>query len=144
MPHNIKPTIVVMLPVNDIAQLSEVMHQHSFAILGTNASVKEIKRAIEDVLAGEQFISTHLSKSLLTELNKIAQQNKSALFSPALTARENEIALLIATGFKTGEIAAQLNISENTVGTHRKNILKKLGLKNSASLTNHLHKHNLK
>lgn len=47
-----------------------------------------------------------------------------------LTKKEKEIVKLILGGKETKEISLLLNISVNTVGTHRKNILKKLGARN--------------
>lgn len=52
-----------------------------------------------------------------------------------LSKRERYVALLVCKGLKTSEIAITLNISELTVSTHRKNILKKLDLKNSVQLS---------
>lgn len=51
-----------------------------------------------------------------------------------LTPREIEILLLIARGFSNKKIAELHFISEYTVETHRKNINKKLGANNTASL----------
>jgi len=51
-----------------------------------------------------------------------------------LSIREIEIIRLIKEGLSSKEIAARLNISIRTAEVHRHNILKKLGLKNTASL----------
>jgi DNA-binding NarL/FixJ family response regulator len=51
-----------------------------------------------------------------------------------LTKREKELLLLIADGFTDPEIAVELGISKNTVSTHRKKLLKKMAVKNSAHL----------
>lgn len=48
--------------------------------------------------------------------------------------REKEIIRLIAKGNSSKEIAKMLNITTNTVDTHRRKILRKLGLKNSTEL----------
>jgi PAS domain S-box-containing protein len=48
--------------------------------------------------------------------------------------REREIILLLANGMKTVEIARELFISPNTVSTHRKNMIRKHGVKNTAEL----------
>jgi len=50
------------------------------------------------------------------------------------TSKEKEVLSLISTGLTTKEIAAQLNISHHTVETHRKNLLRKGEVKNSAQL----------
>lgn len=51
-----------------------------------------------------------------------------------LSPREIEVTQLIADGMTDREIGEKLEISHKTVSTHRKNILKKLGLKNTAML----------
>lgn len=54
--------------------------------------------------------------------------------STLLTVRELEIIQLIANGFTDIEIGIKLSISSKTASTHRKNILRKLQLKNTALL----------
>lgn len=53
-----------------------------------------------------------------------------------ISKREKEIIKLIANGNNTEEISKILNLSEHTINTHRKNILKKLELHNSTALVN--------
>ncbi len=56
---------------------------------------------------------------------------KKAAFKPVMiTRREKEILLLLADGFKTTEIARKCYLSEDTISTHRKNIIKKFSAKN--------------
>lgn len=52
----------------------------------------------------------------------------------ALSDRELEIFRLVGNGYGSAEIAAQLHVSQNTVGTHKENIRRKLGAKNSTEL----------
>ena len=51
-----------------------------------------------------------------------------------LTPREIEVIKMIVTGKVAKEMASELSLSLHTVDTHRKNILKKLQLKNIADL----------
>jgi DNA-binding CsgD family transcriptional regulator len=51
-----------------------------------------------------------------------------------ITEREKDVLRLIAEGLTTNEIAEKLFISVHTVNTHRKNLLSKLDIKNTASL----------
>ena len=60
-----------------------------------------------------------------------------------MSARELQIIQLIYDGFTNKEIAERLHISENTATTHRKNILKKLKLKNTALLVRYVIEHRL-
>jgi DNA-binding CsgD family transcriptional regulator len=60
-----------------------------------------------------------------------------------LTAREIEIIGYIADGLTDHEIADKLFLSIVTDGTHRKNMLAKLHLKNTASLVKYAAEHKL-
>jgi two-component system nitrate/nitrite response regulator NarL len=52
-----------------------------------------------------------------------------------LTPREREVALLVARGLTNRRIARELHISEHTVATHVRRILKKLGLGSRAQIS---------
>jgi DNA-binding CsgD family transcriptional regulator len=54
-----------------------------------------------------------------------------------VTPREIEIVKMIAEGLNSREISFQLFISEHTVHTHRRNIVKKLGVRNVAHLVHY-------
>ena len=62
---------------------------------------------------------------------------ESAL-TPALTRRELEIARLLCAGMKNNDIADQLHLSNLTIATHRKNILRKLGVSNTVGVVQYL------
>jgi len=86
-----------------------------------------------------QFLDAfkHLSseKELLKKLiQQLSMLQKNTVFVEVLTQRENEIFKLIGIGFSSAEISTLLNISVQTVGTHRKNIIKKLQLSGSGQL----------
>jgi DNA-binding CsgD family transcriptional regulator len=53
---------------------------------------------------------------------------------PSLTRREKEVLELVADGLTNSEIAEKLFIGITTVDTHRKNLLVKFNVKNTASL----------
>lgn len=90
-----------------------------------NATLEELVEAIETVNQGSVYLS------LAAESN--AQNNENSVI-PVLTRREKEILLLIADGLTNSEIALKLFISTTTVDTHRKNLLAKFEVKNTASL----------
>jgi two-component system, NarL family, response regulator len=59
---------------------------------------------------------------------EVAQRLTDRMFQAALTAREVEVLQLVARGLRNKEIAADLNISDETVQGHVKNILAKLAV----------------
>ena len=60
-----------------------------------------------------------------------------------LSDRENEIIKLVAEGNTNGKIAELLFLSNHTVNTHRKNIMAKLGVKNTAGIVMYAVKMNI-
>ncbi|MBC7850952.1 MAG: response regulator transcription factor [Chitinophagaceae bacterium] len=98
-----------------------------------NSSKEEMIKAILEVNSGNKYICDEI-KNNISEL--VLEENKDTPNVNALTEREIQIINLIKEGFSSKEIAGQLNISLKTVEVHRHNILKKLKLKNSASLVN--------
>ncbi len=98
-----------------------------------NSSKEEMIKAILEVNNGNKYICDEI-KNNISEL--VLEENKDLPNVNALTEREIQIINLIKEGLSSKEIASQLNISLKTVEVHRHNILKKLKLKNSASLVN--------
>jgi DNA-binding NarL/FixJ family response regulator len=98
-----------------------------------NSSKEEMIKAILEVNNGNKYICDEI-KNNISEL--VLEENKDTPNVNALTEREIQIINLIKEGFSSKEIAGQLSISLKTVEVHRHNILKKLKLKNSASLVN--------
>lgn len=83
----------------------------------------ELKRAINAVLDGDNYIQPSLIPALNNQLvNRDIEKDKIAL----LTSRELEVLAQVANGMFNKEIATNLNISERTVKNHVSNIFKKI------------------
>ncbi len=95
-----------------------------------SAGRNEMISAIKTVCDGATFLSSDVSVSLLKSLNQ-ADKKVSHI---KLTPREVEVLKLIAEEYSNQEIAETLYISSRTVDTHRRNLLDKLQLKNTAGL----------
>lgn len=91
--------------------------------------------ALDKVTRGKRFLSEDVSEILIQGIDD--DKNKD------LTPREVEITKLIAKEYSTKQIADILFISERTVETHRKNILKKTGTNNVVGLVRYAYKNNL-
>lgn len=98
-----------------------------------NSSKEELVSAILEVKAGNKFLCEEIK-------NIVAQQELEDGGSHpdmnSLSKREIEVVQLIKEGLSSKEIAKSLTISLKTVEVHRYNILRKLKLKNTASLVN--------
>jgi two-component system invasion response regulator UvrY len=98
-----------------------------------NSSREEMFKAIMEVQQGRRYICDEI-KNILSEQVINGEDQQTGL--NALSQREIEIINFIKKGFSSKEIAESLDISVKTVEVHRYNVLKKLNLKNSASLVN--------
>ncbi len=111
--------------------------------LKTNGFV-ELLKAIKVVMRDEIYLSTGLKV-----FPKDFQENGNKEFEDEfqqrhrLTPREIQILKLISLGLKYKKIADQLYISDQTVMVHKKNIMRKLNMNNTAGLIKFALDHNL-
>jgi DNA-binding CsgD family transcriptional regulator len=70
-------------------------------------------------------------------------QRSSKTEMPVLSRREKEVLALIAEGYTSPQMAEKLFVSPHTVDTHRKNLLMKLDVKNTATLIRFAVEHKL-
>ncbi len=105
--------------------IKELMELGADAILLKNASQSDILEAVHTVLKGERYLK--YVDQLLSDKDVIPPHSK-------LTSREKEVLRLIANGLTSKEIAETMSISPETAKTHRRNLLKKLHLDNTAKL----------
>ena len=94
-------------------------------------SQEEIVGAIYATAKGEKFFC---NKVLDLILEKHLSKEDEACLPTELTLREIEVVKLISRGHSAKKIAATLHLSHHTVYTHRKNVMKKLGLNSAADL----------
>jgi len=99
-------------------------------VLKTSAR-EEIVAAVEKVLSGGLFVSPGVGPKGLRE----GSDPTRIAASLRLSQREREILQLVAEGKSTKEAAHLLDISQKTIGFHKDNLKRKLGLRTTAELT---------
>ena len=95
-----------------------------------SCDAEEIVESMFSVMDNEQFFCGKV-------LEVLDKENATKTFTCGgvrLSKRELEVIELVALGFSNKEIAHKMFLSVHTVLTHRKNIMGKLGLKNTAGL----------
>lgn len=125
--------IIIMLSMendNDIIYQCKVAGVRGYLI--KNLSSDELISAIEEAIAGIPVFMWSDEKS--TALGKETD---------VLSKREKEIIHWIRNGLTSHEIASKLFLSTYTVDTHRRNILRKLELKNTAMVVQYAQVHQL-
>ena len=91
-----------------------------------NASPDEIRATVERAAAGEPMLSGEIAGRVLREFEREREEDRYREQLAGLTAREEEILKLLATGESNREIGRRLFISEQTVKNHVASIFRKL------------------
>lgn len=91
----------------------------------------DILKAVKSIIKNQKFYSPNIIDVIIQNQSKTKKNNE---LHTTLTQRENQIVKLFTEGFASKEIAEKLFLSNHTVNTHRKNILKKLKIKSTTEL----------
>ena len=108
--------------------IKKMMENGASGYILKNSSKEELLKAIHAVCDGSIYFSGEVGEALQQ------YQSSSEMELPVLSRREKEVLTLIAEGCTNPEIAKKLFVSPFTVDSHRKNLLAKLNVKNTASL----------
>ena len=108
--------------------IKKMMENGASGYILKNASKEELLKAIHSVHDGGIYFSDEVGQALKE------YQRSSKIEIPILSRREKEILALIAEGYTSPQIAEKIYVSPHTVDTHRKNLLTKLDVKNTATL----------
>jgi two-component system NarL family response regulator len=120
---------VIMLTVSDDEDdLFGSIKAGATGYLLKEISIDEVADAVRGVMAGQSLISPSMASKLLNEFANLSQKADKGTPAPHLTDRELEVLKLVAEGMSNREIAEKLEIAENTVKNHVRNILEKLHL----------------
>lgn len=125
--------VLVLTNYNQPELVEEVKRMQADGYLVKNSSATQLKDAIATIVAGKKHFPAAV------ELIPLADDSfffDDFLKKYQLTKREVEIIRMICKEMTTKEIAVQLYLSELTINTHRRNILRKLEVKSVAGLMN--------
>jgi DNA-binding NarL/FixJ family response regulator len=137
--------VIILSSYDDLKLIKEIMKLGASGYLTKQCAGENIVEAIQAVYRGEEYFSEIVREKIF---NNVTKDNPKLIklnptINALLTGRELEIITLISLEYSGKEISEQLYISTNTVETHRKNIMKKLKLKNTISLVKYAIKNNL-
>jgi len=121
--------VIVLSASDDDQKAIRALRAGARGYLRKDIELDSLPRAVEGVMAGEAAISRRLSMSVIEELRKTPAMGPGLRPTVSeLTPREWQVLDLLTTGASTADIAVDLVLSPETVLTHVKNILKKLGV----------------
>ncbi len=127
--------IIILTVSDDDEDLFEAIKSGAEGYLLKNIRAEEFFALLSGVVRGEAAISSLLATKIIEEF---ARQTAREIEPPPSenepTESETDVLRLVATGALNKEIASTLNITENTVKYHLRNIMEKLHLRNRAQV----------
>ena len=120
-------TKIVMLTVSDEdSDLFEAIKAGASGYLLKEVDPAEIADAVRQIHSGQSLLSPAVASKLVSEFAALSKRADEKAMRPSLTGRELEVLTLAADGLTNRQIGRRLEISENTVKNHIRNILEKL------------------
>lgn len=95
------------------------------------SGASDLVEAIKTIAAGKQFFSSEVSSVIV---KSIIEEEPKKHVRDIISDREKEVILLVAQGLSNNKIGEKMCLSPRTVESHRRNILQKLDVKNTAEL----------
>jgi DNA-binding NarL/FixJ family response regulator len=138
-------TSIIMLTMSEEAQhIRDAIQAGVHGYVMKSAEKPELIKAIKTVVSGEKYFSEKIIKKL-AEIQDVQSPNGKTRVEDILplTKREIEILKLIVEDLSNIEIGKHLHISSTTVETHRRNLMKKVGVSTAIGLMRWGLKHGL-
>lgn len=128
--------IVGITPLQDAQTLVHAIKSGVTSYIKKDCSLEEIKNAVIETANNNTFFCGTILETIRKEsINVESIEEVDFTCDPVmLSEREREIITLIADGHTNAVISEKLFLSKHTVNTHRKNIMAKLGVKNTAGI----------
>ena len=134
------PVVIFTMNADEVYSLRMIKAGAS-AYINKETRPDQLVGVLRRVANGEKCF-TPLQSELLAEA--VTQPRQSAVFNhEALTDREFQIMFMLASGLRKSEIAEKLQLSKNTVGNHRNNILKKMNMSTNSEITRYAVRHGI-
>lgn len=131
-----KTNIVAITPEQSAQTLVNALRSGVKSYVKKDCDSQEIIDAVTETCQGKKFFCGQILETIRDAAIDVNDIEIDALSCEpvSLSDRETEIIILISEGLTNAQIAEQLFLSNHTINTHRKNIMAKLGVKNTAGI----------
>lgn len=127
---------------NESEFIIKILEAGASGYLVKDAGSLEMMNAIRTIYEGGNYYSQEIFPVFIEHITK-GTKSKESKKESTLTKRETEVLKLIVEEYSNAEIAKELFISIRTVDTHKRNLIEKLKVKNTAGLVKYALKHNI-
>lgn len=137
--------VLAITPEQSAQTVVDALRSGVMSYVKKDCSLAEILDAVKETGKGNKFFCGQILETIqLANLDVDDIDLDAFSCEPVvLSERESEIIVHIAEGYTNSQIAEMLFLSNHTVGTHRKNIMAKLGVRNTAGIVMYAVKTNL-
>ena len=126
--------IIILTTYSENKMMAYLMELGANSYLLKDTEPDVLQRAIESVYHEGYYFTRDVSKAMITGLKSTARKKPVLKNNVTLSPREVEVLELICREFTAKEIAEKLFISQRTAEGHRRHLIEKLGVKNTAGL----------
>jgi len=126
--------VIIISSADDIPTVAEALKAGADAFVLKDAGCDELSKAFRTISRDEIFIPDSIAHFFVSNNTQLKATGCVQIKENYITPREQAIVKLISEGYTNQQIADTLFIAVSTADTHRKNILSKLKLPNTAAL----------
>ena len=136
---------IAITPEQNAQTLVDALRLGVMSYVKKDCELSEIVNAVNETSRGNKFFCGQILETIQKAEIDVNDLDFDSFSCEAvvLSQRENEIIKLVAEGNTNGKIAELLFLSNHTINTHRKNIMAKLGVKNTAGIVMYAVKMNI-
>jgi DNA-binding NarL/FixJ family response regulator len=124
-----KTQIVILTAVDDDELVFMALEAGADGYLLKRTKPEDLRTALLDVLSGGAPMTSEIARRVVESFRRPAKSREQAVH---LSAREEEVLLLLSKGYSNKEIADRLSLSVDTVGSHLKHIYEKMHVRSRA------------
>ena len=135
---------IIMISMHESLQtISDLIEIGVHSYLLKSAEPEEVHKAIISVINNDFYYNQLVSQALHKKIQKDGIEKKSIPSKADISARETEVLQLICQELTMKEIGEKLFLSEQTIHTHRKNLMRKTQAKNAVGLVKYAIQHSI-
>jgi DNA-binding NarL/FixJ family response regulator len=120
--------ILILSMHNDYNYIRQLREEGVSGYILKDKGREELETAIFRVMEGKEYFSKDVLDKVLENLSRKSTE------SVVITTKEKSVLTMIGDGHTTPEISVALKIKPSTVETHRRNLMSKIGLRNTLEM----------
>ena len=130
-----KARVLVLSSYSEHDRVEQLIEAGASGYVVKQSDGDELLAAVRQVHQGGAFLSSAVCKGVLDEFRQAIRKKRAGSEESRLTSREVEVLQLVAEGYANKQIADMLGISIKTAEKHRQELMNKLDIHDTASLT---------